>query len=124
VVALLAAAARHDDVTLDAALGAGRIAVGMKHEGALRQVLQLVQNAMERRPPAASSHPLPRVVGARRRITIADEGAGIDQRIRARIFEPFFSSKTGRTTSGLGLGLSVSKQLVPRRRRAAPRERR
>jgi signal transduction histidine kinase len=112
VVALLAAAARHDDVTLDAALG-GRIAVEMKHEGALRQVLfNVVQNAVEASPPGGIVHIRAEVVGRVAAITVADEGAGIDQRIRARIFEPFFSSKTGRTTSGLGLGLSISKQLV------------
>ena len=38
-------------------------------------------------------------------ISIADSGCGIDEVIRERIFEPFFSTKDDKT--GVGLGLSV-----------------
>lgn len=43
------------------------------------------------------------------RITIADNGKGIDYESRQRIFEPFFTTKG---TTGTGLGLWVSKQIV------------
>ena len=42
------------------------------------------------------------------RITIADQGKGMDQTTRERIFEPFFSTKK----RGTGLGLAIVKQIV------------
>jgi CheY-like chemotaxis protein len=40
-------------------------------------------------------------------ITVADTGRGIDPARLARVFEPFFSSKRIKQTSGSGLGLAV-----------------
>jgi signal transduction histidine kinase len=42
------------------------------------------------------------------RIKIADEGKGMDQATRERIFEPFYSTKK----RGTGLGLAIVKQIV------------
>jgi len=42
------------------------------------------------------------------RIRIADEGKGMDQATRERIFEPFYSTKK----RGTGLGLAIVKQIV------------
>jgi signal transduction histidine kinase len=44
------------------------------------------------------------VVGPYARITVSDNGAGMDERTRRRLFEPFFTTKE---PSGTGLGLSV-----------------
>jgi signal transduction histidine kinase len=44
----------------------------------------------------------------RARITIADQGTGMDEETRARLFEPFFTTKK----RGTGLGLAISKQIV------------
>ena len=44
----------------------------------------------------------------RARITIRDHGSGMDDTTRARIFEPFFSTKK----RGTGLGLAVVKKIV------------
>ncbi|KAA6463227.1 HAMP domain-containing histidine kinase [Acidobacteria bacterium AB60] len=52
-----------------------------------------------------------RTAGAAIQLTVADTGCGIPREDRARIFEPFFTSKRG---VGTGLGLWVSKQLVER----------
>lgn len=43
------------------------------------------------------------------RVTIADDGKGIDAGIRAHIFEPFFTTKDA---YGTGLGLWVSKRII------------
>ena len=42
------------------------------------------------------------------RVTIADQGKGMDKATRDRIFEPFFSTKK----RGTGLGLAIVKQIV------------
>ena len=42
------------------------------------------------------------------RVTIADQGKGMDQATQDRIFEPFFSTKK----RGTGLGLAIVKQIV------------
>src|SRR6185503_10391513 len=42
------------------------------------------------------------------RVTIADQGSGMDKATRDRIFEPFFSTKK----RGTGLGLAIVKQIV------------
>jgi signal transduction histidine kinase len=42
------------------------------------------------------------------RITITDQGQGLDERIRAHLFEPFFTTKK----RGTGLGLAIVKKIV------------
>lgn len=42
------------------------------------------------------------------RIVIADQGSGMDEATRARVFQPFFSTKK----RGTGLGLAIVKQIV------------
>jgi len=52
------------------------------------------------RPAASSSHYL--------RLEVRDDGCGIDEATEARIFEPFFSTRT----EGSGIGLNVSREIV------------
>ena len=83
-------------------------------EGSLRQIVfALLTNAIEASPQdgvvriglAADSQELV--------LSISDEGGGIPDELRDRIFEPFFSTKTGKgNEGGLGLGLSTAKQLA------------
>jgi signal transduction histidine kinase len=40
-------------------------------------------------------------------LTVSDDGVGIDETIKDRIFEPFFTSKPAGQGSGLGLALAV-----------------
>ena len=41
-------------------------------------------------------------------IRVRDDGSGMDADVRARIFEPHFSTRT----SGSGLGLAISRRLI------------
>jgi signal transduction histidine kinase len=46
-------------------------------------------------------------------IVVEDEGPGIAEDDRARIFEPYYRTPAGaRTASGTGLGLAVVKSLI------------
>ncbi len=47
-------------------------------------------------------------------IRVRDEGAGISEDIKARVFQPFY---TTRTIGGTGLGLWVSREMVETSRR-------
>jgi two-component system C4-dicarboxylate transport sensor histidine kinase DctB len=75
-------------------------------------ILNLVTNAVD----AVAGRPLPAVrirperAGGRILIHVADNGPGIDEAIRGRIAEPFFTTKFG--GEGLGLGLSISRAIV------------
>jgi signal transduction histidine kinase len=87
----------------------------------VQQVLiNLVLNGLDALPPArAGERPgKPRVririevAGPDVLVEVSDNGPGIPEEFRARLFEPFFSSKSDR--GGLGLGLSISRGLVER----------
>ncbi|MEG4943152.1 ATP-binding protein [Microcoleus sp. F4-D5] len=48
--------------------------------------------------------------GSRIRITIADNGAGMTEKVRAQLFTPFFTTKP--IGKGTGMGLSISKKIL------------
>lgn len=77
--------------------------------GKLRQlVLNLLRNATE--AVAIGGHVTVSVDGDDRvvRIVVSDDGPGIPEPIQSRIYEPFFSTKSG----GSGLGMSIVHSLV------------
>jgi signal transduction histidine kinase len=76
----------------------------------MRRVLaNLVSNAVEAsRPARARVHLGVSRTRTRALLTVADEGPGIDAELRARIFDPYFTTKQ----EGTGLGLAIVKKIV------------
>jgi signal transduction histidine kinase len=80
----------------------------------LQQVLlNLVMNAMDamrnvedgaRQLVIATRNTEPGLV----QVTVRDSGTGLDPNTMARIFEPFYSTKSG----GMGMGLSISRSII------------
>jgi two-component system sensor kinase FixL len=77
--------------------------------GRLQQVfLNLVKNAMEAMDSGGVILIQSRLLGDEVEFIVADEGCGISEEDRERIFAPFFTTKK----QGTGLGLCISKRIV------------
>jgi len=77
----------------------------------LKQVIiNLVTNSIEAVLDEGSIAVSVRKRGSRVRFTIEDNGSGIDEAVKARIYDPFFSTKM--TKKNTGLGLAISKQIA------------
>ncbi|HJP90961.1 MAG TPA: ATP-binding protein [Pyrinomonadaceae bacterium] len=107
------------NATVERSFSAGHI-VGQWDAYQLRQVfVNVIANAVDASPENSevliSTELLPAQVDgdgqppkSYARVTIADQGQGMDNATRERIFEPFFSTKK----RGTGLGLAIVKQIV------------
>ncbi|OQW44779.1 MAG: hypothetical protein A4C66_15255 [Nitrospira sp. HN-bin3] len=81
--------------------------------GDLMQVLlNLLSNAIECSPEGGTIVFSLREETDGVRLAVSDQGAGIDPEHLPHIFDPFYTTKTGRDQKGMGLGLSVSQSLV------------
>ena len=87
-------------------------------EGEIRQVLSnLVGNAIDAMQPKGGTLTIRSITSERgdgtrgMRMTIADNGVGIDAETMKRIFEPFFTTKGN---AGTGLGLWISQEIIRR----------
>ena len=73
-----------------------------------RVVYNLVQNAVDASPPDGTVHLTAFEDRGVFNLRVRDEGAGIPEELRGRIFEPFVSTKGAETSqSGMGLGLAL-----------------
>ncbi|GEM_PF-1378487 len=85
----------------------------MLPEALFRQIMyNVVQNAIQASPPKGTVKISASRDDSRLNIQVSDEGSGIDEKIRHKIFEPFFTTGTGGPTSGLGLGLSITRDII------------
>ncbi len=103
----------HHGVEVESPLSARGIlgdAVGLQ-----QMVLNLCKNAVEALPPEGGKVWIAvREVEGRSelRLTVRDNGHGMDEAVLGRIFEPFFSTKA----TGAGVGLSITREVVRRHR--------
>lgn len=79
-------------------------------------LLNLLSNASKFSPPHGVVTVDMRIAPGRARVSVTDEGPGIPNDFRARIFERFSQadSSINRRTGGTGLGLHISRQIVER----------
>lgn len=115
-VALASPGAKRREVTLSLEGAPEEGPIFVSDEGALQQVvLNLVENAVD----AAEQGESPRAVtvalierGDALGLRVTDSGRGIAPEVRARVFDPFYTTKpVGR---GTGLGLAICQSLVER----------
>ncbi len=80
----------------------------------LRQIAyNLVQNAIEASPSGGTVTVRTIANNGHFELRVRDHGAGIPAESRERIFEPFYSTKSGRLrTGGMGLGLALVRRTV------------
>ena len=106
VLDLNAAWAGESGVTIRREIASASVRVD---RGELRRVLiNLVSNALEAMSRGGTLTAALRAAAGRVEITIQDTGAGISTEVRKRLFEPYFTTRTG----GTGLGLAIARRLV------------
>jgi signal transduction histidine kinase len=112
VAAILRAEARRRDATIDYVLDAREAGVMGDPVQIQQVIINLILNALdagtglpaERRRVRVETSDTPYGV----RLTVGDSGVGIAAGDLPRVFEPFFSTKSG----GMGLGLSIVRSIV------------
>jgi signal transduction histidine kinase len=88
--------------------GAGDARVAIDARTLARVFLNLVQNAHEAAPAGVAVRIATAHAGARVVVTVANDGPGVPDAVRTRLFEPYFTTKS----SGTGLGLAICRRLV------------
>jgi PAS domain S-box-containing protein len=112
VVSLLQTASAHAGASVDVDTTDAAVTVEMP-EGLLSQVLyNVILNAVEASPAGGVIRVAAAVTDDTLKVTVSDQGSGIPEPLRPRIFNSFFTTKSDRETSGAGLGLSVSRDIV------------
>jgi len=77
----------------------------------LRQVMvNLVENAVHAASPAGRVQVVGSTGEGQVTVTVEDSGQGVDESVRARLFEPLITTKA----KGIGLGLALVKRIVER----------
>jgi signal transduction histidine kinase len=79
-----------------------------------RVLFNLIQNAVRHTPPDGSVAVRAQATATRIEVQVADDGEGIADDDRDRVFEPFIqgTSRAARTDGAAGLGLAISRAIV------------
>ena len=96
---------------IEVSIDANERLVALGDPGMVSQVLEnLLVNAahaLERRPNGARIHVRAAHVGHHVRVLVTDNGPGVPEEVRSRLFEPFVTTKVIGKGSGLGLAVSM-----------------
>lgn len=95
-------------VTIECVPDVGDAGVAIDRKAMARVFVNLVQNAHEAAPAGVRVRLAARLDGARVVVAVTDDGPGIPDAVRRRLFEPYFTTKS----SGTGLGLAICRRLV------------
>lgn len=113
VVRLLYRVARKRGVLLQQVAAADALPVARLPEGEVKQVLyNLIQNAIQASPSGETVTIRIAADSDEIAVLVEDRGPGIADDVLSRIFDPFFSTKTGESDAGMGLGLAVSQSVI------------
>ena len=93
---------------LELTAGAGDARVAIDGNAMARVFVNLLQNAIEAAPAGVVVRIASRASATSATIEVADDGPGVPDAVRARLFEPYFTTKS----SGTGLGLAICRRLV------------
>ena len=112
-VAFLEQVNRNTGVSVSVELG-GIAAVVRLSDSMLRQcVYNLVQNGIEASPPGSRVIVHGSIDDDDFVLRVTDQGPGVPEELRERIFEPFVSTKPSKlSTGGMGMGLSLVRRAV------------
>lgn len=93
--------------------GGARVEVDQRR---MKQALVIgLDNAVKHSPDGGRVRIATAASGDRVTISIADEGSGVSDRDKSRVFERFYRGEAeGRTAQGLGIGLAIAKEIVER----------
>ncbi|HYP89362.1 MAG TPA: HAMP domain-containing sensor histidine kinase [Polyangiaceae bacterium] len=98
------------EVSLHLDVAPGLPAVSLGHEPLMQVILNLVMNAADAVGAGGNVHIRAARSGHGVRLSVEDDGPGVDPRVRAQLFEPFVTTKE--VGKGTGLGLAVCRGLV------------
>lgn len=104
-----AAAAERHEATVRVDAGAGEPHAQADRARTAQILRILVDNALKHTAPGTEIAISPSSTAAEARVTVADDGPGIDPRSRDRIFDRFY---TADSVSGSGLGLAIARELA------------
>jgi signal transduction histidine kinase len=75
-------------------------------------VSNLVENALHHTPAGSTVRLALRKVGGRLEIEVGDNGPGVPEAERDKVFDRFYRLDRSRTTAGSGLGLALVKAIA------------
>jgi two-component system sensor histidine kinase HydH len=99
---------RRREARLEARLAAPEVELAVDPDLVAQALLDLVTNAAEAVPRGGRVELRARAEAERIVLEVADDGPGIPESERARVFEPFYTTKAG----GTGLGLAMAERIV------------
>jgi len=100
--------AQESSVTFDARLAGDLPAVSADHEELRRAFINIIRNSIQAMEGSGTVTLATAVDREAVLVTIADNGPGISDEVKGRLFQPNFSTKT----EGMGLGLAIVKETI------------